>query len=55
MNVRRIIAAGIFASAAAACAPGSPTFADAAGEAPLVPIAPPTDTAGFVPPQLPTP
>ncbi len=51
MDARRIIAAGIFACAAAACAPGSPTLADAGTEPPLIPIAPPTDTAGFIPPM----
>lgn len=53
MDARRIIAAGILASALAACAPGSPTLADTNEAAPLVPVAPPTDTAGFIPTGLP--
>jgi hypothetical protein len=52
MDARRILAAGILAAAAAAaaaCAPASPTLADAGQDPPLLPIAPPTDTAGFIP------
>lgn len=49
MKATKLIAAGTIAFAAAACAGGSPTLADSDAEPPLIPIAPPTDTTGFVP------
>lgn len=46
---RRIFAAAALAIVAAACGNGSsPTFADDTGI--RLPAAPPTDTAGFMPP-----
>lgn len=52
MNARRIIAAGILAAAVAACGSGSPTFSDPGVGEPEIPVAPPTDTAGFIPPEM---
>jgi hypothetical protein len=50
MRARGWIAAGILAIAAGGCAPPPPTFADAPPTGPeVIPFAPPTDTAGFVP------
>lgn len=55
MNARRIFAAaaiGIATATGAACAGGGPTLAqDPIEDPPIVtPDAPPTDTAGFIPP-----
>lgn len=50
MDARRIIAAAIIAVATAACGSASPTFAE--DDDRVIPIAPPTDTAGFVPPPM---
>lgn len=49
MDARRIIAAAIIAVATAAC--GSATFVQDDGDR-TIPIAPPTDTAGFIPPPM---
>lgn len=51
MDARRTIAAGTAACllALGACAAGSPTLAESELTAPVIPHAPPTDTAGFVP------
>ena len=53
MNAKRIFTAAAFAIATAACGGGAgPTLADndfADGNTPAIPMAPPTDTAGFVP------
>lgn len=52
MDARRIIAAAIIAVATAACGSASPTFADTDDGDRAIPIAPPTDTAGFIPPPM---
>ena len=55
MNARRIFAAAAIAIATAACSGGSPTLSNNPGVddgARVEPTAPPTDTTGFVPPQV---
>ena len=58
MNARRIFAAAaiaVFTASGAACSGGSPTLSQNVGQQEdgpeLMPDTPPTDTAGFIPPQ----
>jgi hypothetical protein len=53
MQARRFFIAAIVAAAATGCGTGSPTLANLS-DPPVIPDAPPTDTAGFVPLAPPT-
>lgn len=54
MNARRLLTAGamiLAAAASTACAGDGPTLSQLQEEEKILPLGPPTDTAGFVPPE----
>ena len=54
MNARRLLTAGAVIVAAAAstgCAGANPALSQGEDEEKMLPMAPPVDTAGFIPPE----